>query len=466
MKKPKNVDKPINTNSKFNKKKETPKPLSKIWGALKENGDFDFENYGNEILNKPEKQEPNFAEPKKITGGLQGAIAHVNSRFGFIMVTGFDEDFKVLTEDMLGAWDGDIVGFELIKSRNSDKTEAKVTQIIERKRTEIVGELKINKTIGFVIPDSKRLHNDIFVDIRNYNGAKNGEKVIVKIKEWSSRKRKAEGIVTQILGKAGEHNTEMHAIMAEFDLPFGFDETLENESAGISDIISDYDISQRRDFRGTPTFTIDPEDAKDFDDALSFYTLPNGNFEIGVHIADVTHYVKEGSNLEKEAYRRATSVYLVDRVIPMLPEKLSNNLCSLRPNEDKLTFSVVFEISENAEIAKTWFGRTIIHSQKRFSYEQAQEILEGAEGNFKNEVLSLNTLAQKFKAKRIKNGAIGFETVEVKFKLDPDGVPLEIYPKVRKEAHKLIEEFMLLANKYVAEFVFNLKKAEKDKLGL
>jgi ribonuclease R len=266
--------------------------------------------------------------------------------------------------------------------------------------------------------------------------------------------------VIQVLGRAGEHNTEMHAIMAEFGLPFEFPERVVQEAEKIEEGITQAEISRRRDFREVTTFTIDPVDAKDFDDALSVRKLENENWEIGVHIADVTHYVQPDSLLEKEAYRRATSVYLVDRVVPMLPERLSNGLCSLRPQEDKLTFSAVFEMDKDGKVLQEWFGRTIIHSDRRFSYEEAQEVLESGTGDFAEELLLLNDLAKKLKEERFKKGAISFETIEVKFKLDEKGTPLAVYPKVRKDAHKLIEEFMLLANKKVAEFVYKMRKGE------
>jgi ribonuclease R len=265
-----------------------------------------------------------------------------------------------------------------------------------------------------------------------------------------------------VLGMAGENETEMHAILAEFGLPYEFPTQVIQAAQEIKEDINEAEIKKRRDMRGTLTFTIDPEDAKDFDDALSFKYLDNGNWEIGIHIADVSHYLLPGDILDKEAYRRATSVYLVDRCVPMLPERLSNELCSLRPNEDKLTFSAIFEMDATGKVHNEWFGRTIIHSDRRFSYEQAQEVIETQQGDVVKELTILNTLAKKMRAQRFKDGAISFETIEVKFKLDEKGKPLAVVPKVRKDAHKLIEEFMLLANKKVAEFVFNLKGKEKN----
>jgi len=311
---------------------------------------------------------------------------------------------------------------------------------------------------AFIIPDFKKVHHDIYVHHDKLNGAKHNDKVIVKITSWPERDKKPEGEVTRILGKAGEHNAEIHSIIAEFGLPLEFPENVEQDAETISDKITAKEIKKRKDFRDVTTFTIDPEDAKDFDDALSLRQLENGNWEIGIHIADVTHYVDPKSDLEEEAVERATSVYLVDRTIPMLPERLSNGLCSLRPEEEKLTFSAVFELDNQANIKSQWFGRTIIYSDRRFTYEEAQERLETGEGDFHKEINQLNSLARVLRKKRFQNGAVNFETVEVKFKLDEKGTPLGVVPKERKEAHMLIEEFMLLANKKVAEFIYNKNK--------
>jgi ribonuclease R len=305
------------------------------------------------------------------------------------------------------------------------------------------------------------MHQDFFIYPENINGARNGDKVIIEVTSWSENDRKPEAKVVDVLGKAGENNAEIHSIMAEFGLPFKFPEQVEKESESIDEGITKKEIKKRWDFREITTFTIDPLDAKDFDDALSFRKLDSGDYEIGVHIADVTHYVDLKSELEKEAYDRATSVYLVDRTIPMLPERLSNGLCSLRPNEDKLTFSAVFEMDDKGKIKKEWFGRTIIHSDRRFTYEEAQEVLETGKGDYAEELIILNTLAKKLRKERFNKGAVNFETTEVKFKLDEQGKPLAVIPKVRKDAHKLIEEFMLLANKQVATFVYNYKKGKE-----
>jgi ribonuclease R len=304
---------------------------------------------------------------------------------------------------------------------------------------------------------------DIFIPLPKLKGAKNGDKVIVRITEWPEKYRNPFGEVVNVLGKPGENETEMHAILAEFDLPYEFNKKVEQAANKVSEVITEKDYKARRDFRDITTFTIDPTDAKDFDDALSIQKLGNGNWQIGVHIADVTHYVTPDSIVEKEAFERATSVYLVDRVVPMIPEKLSNMVCSLRPNEEKLCYSIVFELDKNADILDQWIGRTIIKSNKRFDYEEAQAIIEGGEGEFKSELLLLNDLALKIRARRFKNGAISFERVEVKFDIDEKGKPLGVYFKEHKESNQLIEEFMLLANKRIAEFIGQVKKGQKAK---
>lgn len=404
---------------------------------------------------------------------IEGVIDHVNSRFAFVIpdtATGVrgdrDDDIWVSTEDLAGAVDGDRVRVvRFTDSRNRGRRiEGKVASIIERGRTELVGRIEVWPTYGFVVPDSKKIYEDIFIPKEKLGGANDGEKVIIRITKYpapNSSKQQFEGEVITVLGLAGENNTEMHAILAEFGLPIHFPVEVEQEAEAIPTEMQAKDLAKRRDMREVTTFTIDPVDAKDFDDALSVQLLDNGNYEIGVHIADVTHYVLPGSKLEAEAYKRATSVYLVDRVVPMLPEKLSNGLCSLRPNEDKLTFSAVFELTPDAKIVNEWFGRTVIHSNRRFAYEEAQDILNNNSGDYIEELRLLNELAYKLRDERFKNGAINFETVEVRFRLDENGVPLAVYPKIRQDTNKLIEEFMLLANKRVAEFVHSLSKRNK-----
>lgn len=408
---------------------------------------------------------------KEVKKGLTGRVDRVNKSFAFVIIEGREDDIYIETEMLNGAWDGDIVTVQPLtkNSRNTrsgrndsgkSRTEGRVTDIVERSGTEIVGIIEITSRYAVVQPDNKKLFDPIYIEPEEVKEAENGDKVIVKVTQWPTRRTQAEGEIVEVLGKAGNNDVEMHAILAEFGLPYHFPENVEAEAQRISDKISQKDIAQRKDIRDVLTFTIDPVDAKDFDDALSVRYLDEDVVEVGVHIADVSHYVLPGTELEREAYRRATSVYLVDRTVPMLPEKLSNNLCSLRPNEDKLSFSAIFEISPKGKVLKQWFGRTIIHSDRRFSYEEAQAVLDSGEGDYPRELHTLNTLAKIFRKERFKNGAINFETPEVRFKLDENGKPLGIYQKERHDSNKLIEEFMLLANKRVAEYVYSLSKGE------
>jgi len=392
---------------------------------------------------------------------ITGIVDSVNARFAYVVPLGEgeQEDIWVAREDLFGAMDDDKVKVALKSTRHGRSREGKVVEVLERNRDEFVGRVEMSTRYAFVIPDFKKMFHDIYVHYEDLNGAKHNDKVIVKITQWPERDKKPEGVVQRVLGKAGEHNAEIHSIIAEFGLPLEFPEKVNDEAEAIPAEITAKEIKKRKDFREVTTFTIDPEDAKDFDDALSLKKLSNGNFEIGVHIADVTHYVQPKSILEEEAVDRATSVYLVDRTIPMLPERLSNGLCSLRPQEEKLTFSAVFELDAEANLKSEWFGRTIIYSDRRFTYEEAQERIESGEGDFHEEINQLNALARILRQKRFQHGAVNFETVEVKFKLDEKGTPLGIIPKERKEAHMLIEEFMLLANKKVAEYVYNKHKA-------
>lgn len=394
---------------------------------------------------------------------IVGKVDHVNQRFAYVIPSDGTEDIYVSANDLKFAMDGNTVRVGLKEGKHGKRPEGMVLEILERGRDEFVGRIEFSPRFAFVIPDNRKIHQDIFINLSETMGAAHNDKVIVKIKHWPAHDKSPEGEVIRILGKAGENNAEIHSIMAEFDLPFEFPGYVEDEANAIKEEFPKDEIAKRKDFRKITTFTIDPEDAKDFDDALSYRKLDNGNTEVGVHIADVTYYVKPNTQLEKEAFDRATSVYLVDRTIPMLPEKLSNGLCSLRPNEDKFTFAAVFELDEEAMIVTEWFGRTVIHSDRRFSYEEAQEGIVSGEGDFGSELQALNALALKLKAKKFAAGAVNFETTEVKFKLDEKGKPLGVIPKVRQDAHKLIEEFMLLANRQVARFVYNKKKGE-DKL--
>jgi ribonuclease R len=392
---------------------------------------------------------------------IVGVLDHVSSRFGYVKIGDEQPDVYIKDRDLGSAVDGDTVEIAIFPTRHGEHPEGKVTKVLQRSRNRFVGRVEISKNFAFMIADARKIHTDFFIYPENINGATHGDKVIVEVTSWAENDRKPEAKVVEVLGKAGENEAEIHSIMAEFELPFRFPERVNAESKRIDEGITQEEINKRWDFRDVITFTIDPEDAKDFDDALSFRKLDSGLYEIGVHIADVTHYILPNSILDQEAFDRATSVYLVDRTVPMLPERLSNELCSLRPREDKLTFAAVFEMDEKGKIKKEWFGRTIIHSDVRFSYEEAQLILEKGQGILAEELRILNDIAKKLRKERFSKGAVNFETTEVKFKLDPKGKPLAVVPKIRKDAHKLIEEFMLLANKQVATFVYNYKKAKE-----
>jgi len=350
----------------------------------------------------------------------------------------------------------------LNSNHRGKRKEGEVVEVLQRSRTQFVGTLKLSQKFAFVIPDSHKIHVDFFVNLTKIKDAKEGQKVQVKLLEWKQGEQNPNGEVIEVFGFPGEHNTEIHAIMAEYGLPESFSDEVEYYARKLDLEINEKEIKKRRDFRDITTFTIDPYDAKDFDDALSLKKLDNGNWEVGVHIADVTHYLKPGTVLDKEAVNRATSVYLVDRVIPMLPEVLSNFVCSLRPNEEKYTFSAVFEMTDKAEIIGQWFGKTIINSDRRFTYEEVQEIIEGAEGEYKEDIMVLDRLAKILRAERTAKGSIFFDKAEVKFKLDDEGKPLGVFFKTQKDAHKLIEDFMLLANRKVAEFLGKPKDGENN----
>jgi ribonuclease R len=373
----------------------------------------------------------------------------------------FEKDIFVSARKLHNALHGDKVKVYVYAKKRGRKNEGEVVEIISRNKTDFIGVIKISDRYAFVNIDDRKMLHDIFVPLSDVNGAKNGQKVQVSITEWPEGAKNPIGRIMNILGEQGENNTEMNAILAQYGFPLSFPPEVENEANAIPEKVTTAEMEGRKDFRNTVTFTIDPADAKDFDDAISFKTLENGNYEIGVHIADVSHYVKPNSDLDKEAYARATSVYLVDRVIPMLPERLSNGVCSLRPNEDKLCFAAVFEMDEQANIVTEWFGRTVIHSNMRFSYEDAQLIIEKKKGSHAEEILKLNELAHTLRERKFKNGAISFESTEVKFKLDEHGKPIGVYVKERKDAHKLIEDFMLLANRKVAEFIAKKGKGKQ-----
>jgi len=391
-----------------------------------------------------------------------GTVDVVSSGAAFIIPEDGSEDVFVAKPNIKHAFNGDVVKVLLLANRKGNQPEGKIVEVISRKRELFVGTLEVSTGFAFVKTDYKVIHRDIYVPLEKTNGAINGQKVVVKIVEYNEKAKSPVGEVVDILGNSGENNAEMHAILAEFNLPYSFPEIINSEAEKIPETIPADEIAKRKDFRDITTFTIDPADAKDFDDALSIRKTDNGLWEIGVHIADVTYYVQPDSIIDIEAYNRATSVYLVDRVVPMLPERLSNYLCSLRPNEEKLCFSAVFLLDDNANIKEEWFGRTVIKSDRRFSYEEAQTILETKEGVFASEIHILNNFSKILRKKRIQAGAIEFERVEVKFITDENGKPLSVFFKEVKDSNNLIEEFMLLANKKVAEFI-NKKDKEEGK---
>ena len=401
--------------------------------------------------------------PSPVSGKeIVGKVDFVNPRLAYIISDEMETDVIVKAENLKYALDDDTVRVQLFQSRSkAGRIEGKVVEVINRFRKEFVGRVEVSANYAFVIPDFKKMHYDIFVSPENLKKAKHDDKVVVEIINWPGHNKSPEGKVTNVLGKSGENEAEIHSIMAEFGLPFKFTDNLIKQADKIPDGVTNDEVLARRDFRDILTFTIDPFDAKDFDDALSLRKLSNGRWEVGVHIADVTHYIRPNTLLEDEAQDRATSVYLVDRTIPMLPERISNELCSLRPFEDKLTFSAVFEIDENGHIKKEWFGKTAIHSNRRFTYEEAQERIEKKSGDFFAELVTLNELALKLRVERFMRGAINFETTEVKFDLDEKGKPIGLKTKERKDAHKLVEEFMLLANKKVAEHVYKMKQGKR-----
>lgn len=390
-------------------------------------------------------------------------IVEVTSRGNaYVVCEDLEHDIYIPSRNLNHALNNDVVKVYVYKRKKNKKQEGDIVDIIERAKTEFVGVLQKSKNFGFVVPDDPKMYADIFVSPKELGEAEDGDKVLAEITDWPANSKNPFGKVTRVLGRPGDHDTEIHSILLEYGLPYAFPDHVEEYASKLPIEITEEEIGKRRDMRKDLTFTIDPADAKDFDDALSFKVLENGNYEIGIHIADVSHYVKEDTALDDEAYLRATSVYLVDRVVPMLPEILSNNVCSLRPNEEKLTFSVVFEMDEKGHLINQWFGRTVIYSDKRFAYDDAQQIIEGnSEGvdqSLQKAILTLDVLAKKLRKRRMSEGAISFDKTEVKFNLDEDANPIGVYVKESKDANKLIEEFMLLANKKVAEFIGKKKK--------
>ena len=391
---------------------------------------------------------------------------------GYIISDDFEDDIFIASNNINKALNGDEVEFYAYKRKHRGKQEGEITNIIKRAKSEYVGTIQIHekKNFAFVVVDSNKMYKDIFVPINKINKAEDGDKVLVSLEDWPEKADSPNGRVLQVLGKPGEHSTEIHSILAEYGLPLEFPHDVETYANDLDISIKPKEIAKRRDMRKDLTFTIDPKDAKDFDDALSFKVLENGLYEIGIHIADVSHYVQPGTVLDDEAYERATSIYLVDRVVPMLPERLSNGACSLRPHEEKYTFSAVFQMNDKCEIKNEWFGRTVTYSDARFAYEEAQAVIESKTNDIPQEVsltgkayrtdqtiadaiLKMDELAKKMRLQRMREGAISFDKVEVKFKLDEEANPVGIHFKTSKDANKLIEEFMLLANRKVSEFI-------------
>lgn len=406
---------------------------------------------------------------------FEGIIDMTSRKTAYFVAAELEDDVFIPTNNLNHALDGDKVKVYIYNRRKGRRPEGEVVEIVERKKTDFVGVIDIQKNFAFVATANPKMYTDIFIPKDKIGEAQDGDVVLVHIEDWPAKADSPFGTVTKVLGKPGEHNTEIHAILAEYGLPYDFPVEVEVYAQKLDTSIQESEILKRRDMRDTLTFTIDPKDAKDFDDALSFKKLPNGNYEIGIHIADVSHYVQEGTILDEEAYKRATSVYLVDRVVPMLPEVLSNFACSLRPHEEKYTFSAVFELNEKAELVNQWFGRTVTYSDQRFAYEEAQQIIETKGNVIPAEIsltgneyivdspiveatLKLDELAKILRRKRLNNGAISFDKVEVKFHLNENAEPTGVYFKVAKDANHLIEEFMLLANRKVAEFIGKQKK--------
>jgi len=393
---------------------------------------------------------------KKPTSPLKGTLEITRSGMGYVIVNGREKDLLVKPQDFNKAMDGDIVQVR-VKDTNGKRLEGRIEAVLERKQTEFIGDIHISENFAFFTPDSQKPLPDFYISLKNLNGAKDKERVVVKFLNWENSSKKPEGEVVTVLNAINASDLAMKEIIIQNGFPLEFSKIVLDEAHSLDGTISENELKKRRDCRDVLTVTIDPADAKDFDDALSIKKINDQEFEIGVHIADVSHFVIPGTALDDEGYSRATSVYLPDRVNPMLPEKISNELCSLRPKEDKFTFSVIFKINSKGKIKDYWIGKTFIHSDHRFNYDEVQQIIESGNGNYVEEILTLNSLAKIFRRERFKNGAINFSSTEVKFKLDENGKPLGIIVKESKESHQLVEEFMLLANRTVAAHVAKIK---------
>lgn len=397
------------------------------------------------------KYNPDLLNDKILTTTVEGVVDMKQTGKAYVAVPGLDEDIFIGAGQTGHALHGDTVRVHLFPMRRGRKVEGQIVEVLKRAKSQFVGTVQITGKFAFLIPDDVSVPVDIFIPGESLNKARHGQKAIARITDWPERSKNPFGEITQVLGTPGDNNVEMNSILASFEFPLQFRPDTLKEAEKIPEIIAESEAARRRDFRNIWTCTIDPADAKDFDDALSLSKLDNGEWEVGVHIADVSHYVRPKTALDKEAFDRGTSIYLVDRTIPMLPEKLSNMVCSLRPHEDKLCFAAVFTMNDKAEISSEWFGKTIINSNRRYNYEEVQQMIEGGEGDFKSELLILNQLATHLREERFKKGSIAFHTQEVKFILDANGKPLDTYIKEQKESNMLIEDFMLLANRRVAE---------------
>ncbi len=438
--------------------KATRNMVRQVIEEMAEAGDLVEVKKGKYILN-PELLDKFANKHKYITGTVEmkeTGKAYVISDEG-------GEDILIMPNNTNHAIHGDHVKVLILPKRKNRKTEGQITEILKREKDTWVGVFEKSKNFGFVVADNKIMPYDIFIPKSETEGAVNGQKVLAKITDWPEHANNPFGKIVQVLGNPGDNDVEMQSILAEYNFPLSFPESVEKEATKIEYKLTKDELKKRKDFRDVFTITIDPYDAKDFDDAISIKKAGDGIWEIGIHIADVSHYVTPSTALDQEAYERGTSIYLVDRVIPMLPEKLSNGVCSLRPNEEKLTFSAVFKMNEKGEVLSKWYGKTVIKSNRRYTYEEVQEIIETGKGDYPDEILTLHKIASVLRKQRFANGAINFNSIEVKFKLDEKGKPIETYIKEQKEANHLVEEFMLLANKKVAEKIGKTPKHVKPK---
>lgn len=399
----------------------------------------------------------------QVSERVQGVLEVVKNGNGFLSSDKFEQDIWIRKDDLNWAMNGDVVVVEVRSLSSKGRPEGAVKSILKHKQSEFSGRVKMSKNFAFLLPDQINMPVDIYLPLVALNGAQEGDRVLVHVTQWGMENKKPMGKVVEIMNDQRENDIAMKSILVENGFPLHFSEEAMQEADALPETLDPVEISKRKDCREVLTMTIDPQDAKDFDDAISIRQLKSGAYEVGVHIADVSHYVLQGSQLDREAYERATSVYLPDRVLPMLPEHISNVLCSLRPNEDKFTFSAIFQIDETLKVKQYWLGRTVIHSDRRFSYEEVQDVIEGADDPYKEQLLWLNGLAQKLRKERFKNGAINFSSQEVRFKLDDKGVPIGVEIKESKAAHQLIEELMLLANRTVAGYV-SKKKVDKQEV--